>query len=169
MSERENTETQKTVRIKIDPNSKDPLADGLGAVQKLFEGLVKSAQNAVGPELMRNASASGWLSQVATTIEAVAKSLRAGTAASPEATGELLLFSDRLDDELTGSKLASQADSLRQRLSRVVELASASPSAAAATEVAITAGYFSAAARTASPNLSALGATPSDAKSNSEI
>jgi hypothetical protein len=143
--------TKKTVEFKFDGNVGNSLQAGFGALQQVFEGFAKMAQNAIGPELVKNLQAGGWLGSVADTLDAIAASNGSGVPGAQ--AGELACYIERLESELTGSKFAPQLGSFRNRLE----------SAAAATEramqsgggisredaqiVAAAAGYFRASAK----------------------
>ncbi len=140
-------------------DAQDPLEAGVGAIQKLFAGMVEAAQKAAGPEVLRNAAASNWLAQVAESLDGLAAHLRQNDSASPGSAGELMLFADRLEADLRGSAAEAQIGSLKQRLTRAIELASTKPAAGTADEVALSAGYFRAAGRSVATSLTAPAAT----------
>ena len=121
---------------------------GLGALQQVFAGFVKMAQNAVGPELVRNIQAASWLGSVAECLDAVAN---AGQLTNHQ-VGEIDSFLERCQAELNDSRFASQIPSFQSRLSAVAALAArtAGPAEKLSAEdirsVASAAGYFRASA-----------------------
>lgn len=92
---------------------------GLGALQQVFAGFVKMAQDAVGPELIRNIQAASWLSAVAECLDAITN---AGQITNHQA-GEIDSFVERCQAELNGSRFASQIPSFQSRLGAVAAVA----------------------------------------------
>ena len=137
------------------PEAKMPIGDGLqaglGAIQQVFEGIVNAAKNAIGPEVLRNLQAAGWLKQVAECLDALAAGLRATAEYPPEKAGELACHVERLEVEVKESKFEVQLTSFRQRLDGVLkslEQAEGAGAVAAAKKIGEAAGYFHAAAKT---------------------
>lgn len=121
---------------------------GLGALQQVFAGFIKMAQDTVGPELIRNIQAASWLSSVAECLDVIAN---AGQITNHQA-GEIDSFVERCQSELNSSRFASQIPSFQSRLSAVAALAArtAGPAEKLSAEdirsVASAAGYFRASA-----------------------
>lgn len=142
----------KTVEFKFDGNLGNSLQSGLGALQQVFEGFAKMAQNAVGPDLVKSLQAGSWLGNVADCLDAIATSN--GTGVPGNQVGELACYSERLDAELATSRFASQIPSFKLRLeaaTSVTERAMQSGgeiSREDARTVAAAAGYFRASAKT---------------------
>lgn len=121
---------------------------GLGALQQVFAGFVKMAQNAVGPELIGNIQAASWLGSVAECLDVITN---AGQITNHQA-GEIDSFVARCQAELNGSRFASQIPSFQGRLSTVAAVAARTAgtdeklSAEDIRGVASAAGYFRASA-----------------------
>lgn len=151
------------VEFRFDEQFKGSLESGLGALQQVFAGFAKMAQNVAGTEVVRNLTAGTWLGSVADCLEAIASS---GTVSGAQA-GELACHVERLSEELAGSKFAGQAASISSRLNAavaVIESASKSDGRIAAADlqsVATTAGYFRAAAKSV---ISVSAAGPAESK-----
>lgn len=147
----QNEAQEKTVEFKFDGNLGNSLQSGLGALQQVFEGFAKMAQNAVGPDLVKNLQAGSWLGNVADCLDAIATSNGSGVPGNQ--VGELACYSERLDAELTTSRFASQIPSFKLRLeaaTAVTERAMQSGgeiSREDARTVAAAAGYFRASAK----------------------
>ena len=120
---------------------------GLDAIQKVFAGLVTAVKNAIGPEMLRMLEAGNFLSQVGTCLDETAAALRESGTCPPEKLGELACLRERLAVELKGSKFEGQTTALRERL----EMAGQAATAGDARSLAVVAGYFHAAAKTAAP------------------
>ena len=131
------------------------LQGGMEAIKKLFEGFATMAQGLVGPEAVRNFEAGQWLERVAICLDETAALLREASQVTPEKTGELTCFLERVEEELKGSKFASQQSALHQRLQNIHDQISTPgdsvPFRVQATQVAEAAGYFHAAAKSAIP------------------
>ena len=143
-------------KIEIDPKIGEAfqggLQGGVDALGQLFTGLMKSITNAVGPELVRNVSASQWLEQVATSLDEVAAAWRSDQATPVGKSGELTCYLDRIAEEVAGSRVESQLAALRDRLTQVLALVdNEQRDLKIVTNVA---GYFHASAKSAMPNQS---------------
>jgi hypothetical protein len=121
---------------------------GLGALQQVFAGFVKMAQNAVGPELVRNIQAASWLGSVAECLDAITNARQI----TNHQAGEIDSFVERCQAELNGSRFASQIPSFLSRLSAVAAVAARTAgtdeklSAEEIRSFASAAGYFRASA-----------------------
>ncbi len=140
-------------KIDIDPKIGEKLQEGLqggvDVLQGLFSGFVKSIQDAMGPEMMRNLEASQWLGQVAASLDEVAVAWRAGAPTPSGKSGELSCYAERLAEEIRGSRVEGQADSLRNWLELAKSAIERDDSQSRS--VADAAGYFSATAKSAMP------------------
>ena len=145
-------------RIEIDPQSREKLQEGLeggvNMIQSLFTGFVKSIQDAMGPDMLKNLSAGQWLVQVATSLEEVCEAWRAGQPTPSGKSGELACYIERLDEEIQGSRVANQLAALRERLSNAIAAVDqASPDAQpnSLRLLSDTVGYIQATAKSAMP------------------
>ncbi len=113
----QNNIPEKTVEFKFDGKLGDSFQAGMGALQQVFEGFAKMAQNAVGPEMVKNLQAGGWLGSVADCLDVIAASTGSGVPGSQ--VGELECYVEQLESELTGTRFAPQIGSFRNRLDSV--------------------------------------------------
>ena len=140
-------EVEETINIPVDGDVGDALEKGMDALKSVFGGIVDMVQDTIGPDGMKNLGAGQWLTQVSTSLEEAAKSLRDGAVSAGKA-GELSCFLDRIEEELTGSKFESQLPSMLQKLQTALTVVQSGDSSdlAGIDAVADAAGYFSAAA-----------------------
>lgn len=140
-------------KIDIDPKIGDKIQEGLqggvDVLQGLFSGFVKSIQEAMGPEMMRNLAASQWLGQVAASLDEVAAAWRTGAPTPPGKSGELSCYAERLPEEVKGSRVEGQTDALRNWLELAKNAIERDDTQSRS--VADAAGYFNAAAKSAMP------------------
>lgn len=146
-------EPRRGFKIEIDPQIDDSLQGGLNALGQVFSGFVGAIKDAVGPELIRNAEVANWLTQLASCLEEISRSLSANGEVPAEATGRLTFFVEQFDTALEDSRLAAQKASLREHLDRAHEAAQGAVSnpEEAATNIGKAAGYFKAAAASCLP------------------
>ena len=145
-------------RIEIDPQSREKLQEGLeggvNMIQSLFTGFVKSIQDAMGPDMLKNLSAGQWLVQVAASLEEICDAWRAGQPTPAGKSGELACYIERLEEEIQGSRVANQLSALRERLSNAIAaLDHASPESQSSSlrSLSDTVGYIQATAKSAMP------------------
>ncbi len=107
-------------KIDIDPKIGEKLQEGLHSgvdvIQGLFSGFVKSIQDAMGPDMLKNLSAGQWLLQVAASLEEICDAWRSGQPTPAGKAGELACYVERLEEEIQGSRVANQLVPLRERL-----------------------------------------------------
>ena len=151
-------ESKKDFRIDIDPKVVEKMQEGLQGgvdmIQRLFTGFVKSLQDAMGPDMLKNISAGQWLQQVAVSLEEVCDAWRAGQPTPAGKSGELACFVERLEEEIQGSRVANQLAALRERLVKAIaalEQASPESQSSSLRLLSETVGYFQATARSALP------------------
>lgn len=140
-------------KFQIDPKAgaaiQEGLQGGVDAIQQLFSGFVKSIQDAMGPEMLRNISAGQWLAQVAACLESVASAWRAGEPAPADKAGELACYLERLAGEIHDSRVEDQLPALQDRLDKVLQAIDRGEIDLRG--AAHAAGYFQAAAKSALP------------------
>lgn len=151
-------ESKNDFRIDIDPKVGEKIQEGLQGgvdmIQSLFTGFVKSIQDAVGPEMLKNVSAGQWLLQVAASLNEVCDSWRAGQATLAGKSCELACYIERLEEEIQGSRVANQLAALQERLSNAIAaLDQASPESQSSSLrlLSDTVGYIQATAKSAMP------------------
>lgn len=143
-----NTKQQIDLNFDFDPNVGDGLKNGLNALGQVFGGLVTAIKDAVGPEMLKNLEAAGWMGQVAKCLETISTELNQNGSVPADAVGQLSYFSEQFSEAIAGSMLESQSDALKARLQTAqtaIDAAGEDPVAAAAA-IAKVAGYFKAAA-----------------------
>jgi hypothetical protein len=145
-------------RIDIDPKVGEKIQEGLQGgvdmIQSLFTGFVKSIQDAMGPDMLKNVSAGQWLLQVASSLDEVCDAWRVGQPTPAGKTGELACYVERLEEEIQGSRVANQLTALRDRLnSAIAALDQASPESQSSSLrlLSDTVGYIQATAKSAMP------------------
>lgn len=152
----ENSDDAQNGRFKIDVDPKigetiqGGIQTGVEALGQFLSGFVKSIQDSLGPDLVRNMSASQWLAQVAASLDEVATAWQAGQPTPSGKLGELSCYLERLDEEIAHSRVESQKDALRERLSQAMA-AVESEQVQAQSMLSNAAGYFRAAAKSAMP------------------
>jgi hypothetical protein len=145
-------------KIDIDPKIGEKLQEGLqggvDVIQSLFSGFVKSIQDAMGPDMLKNISAGQWLLQVAASIDEVCDAWRSGQPTPAGKSGELACYIERLEEEIQGSRVANQLAALRERLSNAIAaLDQLSPESQSSSLrlLSDTVGYIQATAKSAMP------------------
>jgi hypothetical protein len=101
----------------------ETLEAGLGAIKGVLGGFFNMAQELLGPEGMKNLEAARWLAHVAASLDDLATSLADDSLVPVGKAGELTCFLERVDDELDGSKFATQAASIEARLKEAAAIA----------------------------------------------
>lgn len=101
----------------------ETLEAGMGAIKGVLGGFLNMAQDLIGPEGMKNLEAARWLSHVAASLDDLANSLADDSLVPVGKAGELECFIERVDDELEGSKFATQTASFKSRLREAAAIA----------------------------------------------
>lgn len=145
-------------KIDIDPKIgekfQEGLQSGVDVIQGLFSGFVKSIQDAMGPDMVKNMSAGQWLLQVAASLDEINDAWRAGHSTPTGKSGELACYIERLEEEIQGSRVANQLATLRERLrNAIAALDHASPDSQSSSlrMLSDTVGYIQATAKSAMP------------------